>query len=117
MKTDTKKDVFEESLLTIVAKSVSEMKGVTKMADVPDVIRGGILARDTFVRDGIKIVRDKTDNLVLDVYIRVEYGIKIPQLAWELQRQIQSDVKKDIGIGLSDINIHVEGVDMGDEND
>ncbi|MBO4235676.1 MAG: Asp23/Gls24 family envelope stress response protein [Firmicutes bacterium] len=117
MKTDITKDINEDKLAFLIRKSAIGMEGVTGMADMPEGLRGGILGRDTVMKDGVKLSRDKEDNAVVDVYIRVEYGIKIPQLAWELQRKIQDDIRSKTTIVLNDINIHVEGVEMGDKND
>lgn len=117
MKTDISKGVNEEKIVTLISKSASEMKGVTEMAETPEGLRESILARDVISRNGVRLSHDKEDNILIDVYIKVEYGIKIPQLAWELQRKVQSDVLAKTKLMLNDINIHVEGVDMGEKND
>ena len=117
MKTDIKKDISEEKLVALIIKSALAMEGVTGMVDMPEGLRGGILGRDVVMKDGVKLSRDKEDKTALDVYIRVEYGVKIPQLAWELQRKIQNDILAKTNITLNDINIHVEGVDMGEKYD
>lgn len=61
-----------------------------------------------------KAVKGKDKEITVDISIIVAYGTKIPQLAWELQRKVQWDIVMETGIKVNDINIHVEGVDMGE---
>ena len=117
MKAEDIKETTDETLIKLVRSSALDVVGVTAMAEDAEGLKPNILARDVLIREGIRLARDKEGKPILDVYIRVNYGIKIPQLAWEIQKKIQGDVKEKTGIVLNDINIHVEGVDMGDEND
>ena len=117
MKTDIQNEIDESALLKLVSESVLGMKGVTQMALEAEGLRSNILVRDTFIKDGVKLTKDKEGNITFDVYIRVVFGTKIPQLAWELQRKIQEDILSSSGLTINDINIHVEGVDLGDGNE
>ena len=120
MKTDSPKETTEEMfglLLELARESAINLEGVTSLAEEAEGLKPNILARDVIIGDGVKLSHDKEGNKVLDIYIRARYGVKIPQLAWELQKKIQSDIQEKMDILLNDINIHVEGVDMGEEND
>ena len=112
MKNDSLREVTADSVIEIATMSTTSLEGVTGMAKEAEGLKGSILTRDGTVKDGIKYSHDKEGNTTLDVYVRVKYGVKIPQLAWELQRKIQDDVNAKTGILLNDIHIHVEGVDM-----
>lgn len=59
----------------------------------------------------IKISR-KNDKITADIYITVYYGVKIPDLAWEIQQNTIAEVKKKLGINIEEVNIHVQGVSM-----
>lgn len=101
-------------ILNTVYESVCSMDGVTELAIDAEGLKGIILSRDIVSKNGIKLSKDKEGNLTLDVYIRVKYETIIPQLAWELQKKIQEDVNNKDGVMVNDINIHVEGVDLGE---
>lgn len=104
------------NLVLLASESASSLEGVTGLALDAEGLRNNILVRDV-IKEGVKLSRDKEGNISLDVYIRVKYGTKIPQLAWELQRKIQEDIKNKTDVLVSDINVHVEGVDLEAEHE
>ena len=42
---------------------------------------------------GIKVSKDK-EKITLDVFIVADYGVKIPQLAWDIQTAVKEHVLK-----------------------
>ena len=104
------------NLVHFASESASSLEGVTGLALDAEGLRNNILVRDV-IKEGVKLSRDKEGKISLDIYLRVKYGIKIPQLAWELQRKIQEDIKNKTDILVSDINVHVEGVDLEAEDE
>lgn len=67
----------------------------------------GLLGNDE--TDGIKIINDKK-GIILNIHIIVYYGINIPQLSYDIQMNIQKELKEH-DIKLQEINIIVEGID------
>ncbi|MDD7511419.1 MAG: Asp23/Gls24 family envelope stress response protein [Peptostreptococcaceae bacterium] len=63
---------------------------------------------------GIKIDRDD-EGIKIDLYIIVNFGAKIPQLAWEIQKKVKNQVEKKTGINVKIVNIHVQSVSMSGE--
>ena len=58
---------------------------------------------------GIKV--DIEDNKVkIDVNIIVEYGSRIPDVAFEIQKRVKKSVENMTGLVASEINVHVQGV-------
>lgn len=67
---------------------------------------------------GVKVIM--TNNEVsIDLYIVVDYGIKIPELAWNIQESVKTNVEKMTGLSVDKVNIHIEGISFpkDDEND
>ena len=59
---------------------------------------------------GIKV--EKTDNKAkIDVNIIVEYGSRIPDVAYEIQNRIKKAVEGMTGFKVEEVNVHVQGVD------
>ena len=58
---------------------------------------------------GIKV--DKTEATAkIDVNIIVEYGSRIPDVAYEIQTRVKKSVENMTGLKVSEVNVHVQGV-------
>jgi len=96
-------------VITVIAHTVaSEIEGVAGMSSgIADNI-SSVLGRKTSSK-GVKV--DITDNgVVIDFYIVVDYGARIPEVAWRIQEKVKSAVESMSGMHVSAINIHVQGV-------
>jgi uncharacterized alkaline shock family protein YloU len=67
-----------------------------------------------FMRKGIRINQTE-EGLMLDLYITVEYGVKIPEIAWNIQERVKKDVESVIDQPVKKVNIHVQGVHFPEE--
>jgi len=65
---------------------------------------------------GVRLSREE-EGLVLDIYVIVEYRVKIPQLAWEIQSNVKKEVEGITDIKVKEVNIHVQGVDLPGEEE
>ena len=58
---------------------------------------------------GIKV--DKTEEKIkIDVNIIVEYGTRIPDVAFEIQNRVKKAVENMTGMKVEEVNVHVQGV-------
>ena len=58
---------------------------------------------------GIKV--DNTEKLLkIDVNIIVEYGARIPDVAYEIQKRVKKAVENMTGLNVEEVNVHVQGV-------
>ena len=48
----------------------------------------------------------------IDLHIVVDYGVRIPDVAWKLQERIKQSVEQMTGLHVEEINIHVQGVNF-----
>jgi len=63
------------------------------------------------VAKGVKVEVNES-NAQIDLFIIVEYGAKIPDVAWNVQSKVKSEVESMTGLNVTDVNIHVEGVSV-----
>ena len=63
---------------------------------------------------GVKIDMTET-NVSADLYIVVKYGVRIPELAWEVQESVKNNIESMTGLTVDKVNIHIEGVNFDDE--
>jgi len=59
------------------------------------------------------------NNAAIDLYVVVEYGVRIPDVALKVQRNVKRAVESITGLEVSAINIHVQDVMISkvEEND
>jgi uncharacterized alkaline shock family protein YloU len=57
----------------------------------------------------LKVEIDDND-VTIDFYILVEYGARIPDVAWRIQEKVKSSIENMTGMNVASINIHVQGI-------
>ena len=101
--------IADDVVAIIAGKAVSEVNGVFGMAGG---FAGGItevLSGKKNLTKGIKV--DVSDNQVkIDVNIIVEYGVRIPDVAFEIQNRVKKAVESMTGLNVEEVNVHVQGV-------
>ncbi len=105
--------ISEEVVSTIAGLAASEVKGVSSMSAG---LTGGIydLIGKKNPSKGVKIEM-KEEGVFLDLYLVVEYGAKIPDVALEVQQAVKNSVETMTGLTASKIDIHIQGVKMEKE--
>ena len=102
--------ISNDVIAVISGVAVSEVQGVSSMAGG---FAGGIsevLSGKKNLAKGIKV--DKDENKVkIDVNIIVEYGTRIPDVAFEIQNRVKTSVENMTGLKVEEVNVHVQGVD------
>ena len=98
---------------TIAGIAASEIEGVSCMyTSFVDGFAQRFGAKKT--TKGVKV--DMSGNTVgIDLYIVVDYGVKIPELAWTIQENVKNNVEAMTGLSVSFVNIHIEGISFDDE--
>ena len=48
----------------------------------------------------------------IDIFLVADYGVKIPQLAWDIQNEVKKSVSGITDQILNAVNIHVQGVSL-----
>ena len=101
--------IADDVVAVIAGVAVSEVAGV---ADMAGGFAGGItevLSGKKNLAKGIKVeVGDKDTKI--DVNIIVEYGVRIPDVAFEIQNRVKKAVETMTGLKVVEVNVHVQGV-------
>lgn len=108
--------ISDETIASYAAGVALGIGGVHELTGgLTDSISKNILGKDSSGK-GIKLTRNE-EGLILDVYVIVEYKVKIPQLAWEIQGTIKREIEGLTGLSVLEVNIHVQGVNLPGEED
>lgn len=105
--------ISEDVVSTIAGLAASEVQGVASMSAG---LTGGIydLIGKKNPSKGVKIEM-KEEEVFLDLYLVVEYGAKIPDVALEVQQAVKNSVETMTGLTASKVDIHIQGVKMEKE--
>lgn len=99
---------------TIAGIAASEIEGVSCMhTSFAQGFAKRLGARKN-ASNGVKVDMNE-DNVSIDLYIVVDYGVKIPELAWSVQENVKNSVETMTGLPVSKVNIHIEGISFGKE--
>ena len=101
-------DISKAAVATIANRAVMQCYGVVGMAN-KNLANGisHILSRDS--RRGID-VSIEDEEIVVDVYVIVEYGTRIRVVAESIQNTVKFHVEKSIGIPVCAVNVYVHGL-------
>ena len=101
--------ISNDVVAVIAGKAVSEAPGVYAMAGG---FAGGIsevLSGKKNLSKGIKVEVGEKETRI-DVNIIVEYGTRIPDVAFDIQNRVKSAVEGMTGLKVVAVNVHVQGV-------
>ena len=101
--------IANDVISVIAGVAVSEVPGVASMAGG---FAGGIsevLSGKKNLSKGIKVDAEEKD-VKIDVNIIVEYGSRIPDVAFDIQNRVKKSVENMTGLKVSEVNVHVQGV-------
>ena len=101
--------ISNDVIAVIAGVAASDVPGVASMAGG---IAGGLteaLKGKKNLAKGIKV--EATEKIAkIDVNIIVEYGSRIPDVAFEIQNRVKTSVESMTGLKVSEVNVHVQGV-------
>ena len=101
--------IANDVVAVIAGVAVSEVSGVAGMAGG---FAGGIsevFSGKKNLSKGIKVDADEKE-VKIDVNIIVEYGSRIPDVAFEIQNRVKKSVENMTGFKVEEVNVHVQGV-------
>lgn len=100
--------IANEAVATYAGIAVSEVQGVHGMAGGFAGITEALSGKKNLAK-GIK-VEVEGKNAKIDVNIIVEYGARIPEVAFEIQTRVKKSVENMTGLKVLEVNVHVQGV-------
>ncbi len=105
--------ITDRAIADIVGWTVLECYGVVGMAS-PSLRRGvaSLLSRDR-LHQGIQVDQGP-DHLRVKLYIIVEYGLNVAEVAGNVRSQVAYNVERMIGRPITALQVYVQGVRVGD---
>ncbi len=103
-------NISDDVISTVVGMTLSEIKGIyasgSNLGSIAEIFSG-----KKNVGKGVKVSVDGT-QVSMDLHVIVEYGVRIPDVAWQAQEKVKEAVESITGLSVDKINIHVEGINI-----
>ncbi|MDN5365469.1 MAG: hypothetical protein PWP44_672 [Thermacetogenium sp.] len=100
--------IANEVVAVIAGLAATEVEGLAGMSGG---IAGGIaemLGRKNLSR-GVKVEVGEREAAV-DLYVIVEFGVQIPEVAMRVQENVKQAIESMTGLKVVEVNVHVQGV-------
>lgn len=107
-------EVTPAAIASIVNHAVRQCYGVVGMAN-KNLVDGiaHLLSKDS--RQGIEVNINGRD-IVIDVYVIVQYGMRISAVANSLKHTISFHVEQTLGIPVKAVNVFIQGLRISEED-
>jgi len=106
-------NISKETIRYIVSLNLADVKGVvgnkkTVKNEISEMLMGNtnIISNAS---NNIKI-EIKDNKIFIDLFTIIKYGVRIPDIAWDIQNRIKEELIRKIGTDASEINIHIQGI-------
>jgi len=109
-----KVEIAPEVIEVITGIAASEVEGISSMR--------GSFASDVVEKFGRKShskgvkVELTNHEIIIDLYVVIDFGVSIPKVAEKLQTNIRQTLMNMIALEVSEINVHVVGIQMEQES-
>ncbi|MBP1743592.1 MAG: putative alkaline shock protein [Firmicutes bacterium] len=103
--------ISDEVVAVISGIAATEIKGIIGMS--ANLVGGitQILSGRKNLSKGVKVSVGE-NSAAIDLYVVVEYGLKIPEVAYQVQENVRKAVESMTGLNVSAVNVHVQNVSI-----
>lgn len=105
--------IASEVIKIIAGLAAMEVKGVAGMS-------GGMvdgfaeLLKKKSLAKGVKVEVGEKQSAV-DLFVIIEYGTKIPDIAYQIQENVKRAIESMTGLEVVEVNVHIQGVEFRNE--
>ena len=92
--------ISNEVIVTIAGLAALEVENVETITTITDKL---------VKNNGVKIQIDE-EQIILDIYVNIEFGESIPDTAFKIQENVKNTVETMTGLNVVEVNVHVQGV-------
>ena len=108
-------NITKETIENIVSLNLADVKGVvgsrkTIMKEITDMLRGDTSENEIEEASRNIKVEIKDNKPLINLYIVIKYGVRIPDIAWDIQSRVKEGLMKKLGTDINEIDIHVQGI-------
>jgi len=108
-------NITKETIRSIVSLNLTDVKGVVGnrksiIKEITDMLKGDTNENETEEAVRSIKVEIKDNKPFINLYIIIKYGVRIPDIAWDIQSRVKENLMKKLNIDINEIDIHVQGI-------
>ncbi|HET8845538.1 MAG TPA: Asp23/Gls24 family envelope stress response protein [Ktedonobacteraceae bacterium] len=102
-------EVLPNAIHSIAARAIAECYGVVGIA-APRLHNGrAVLLSPEQSNQGVQ-VHLVNEQIVIEVYVALEYGLRITEIAHNIMSSVKFSIEKMLGTPVSQVNVNVQGL-------
>ena len=107
-------EVAPRAIATIASRAVMGCYGVVGMS--AKNLRDGlaVLLQQENPYRGVEVQFVDRYKIIIDLYVIVEYGLRITEVAQNIVESVKFCVEKALGVPVVQVNVHVQGMHVSD---
>lgn len=100
--------ISEDVIAQLATKAVNSVEGASPAS--PGLMANLRIGRKT--ANGVRIIisEGETPEISVDAYITVKYGLRIPDVCWDVQEAVKDQVERFTGYSIKGVNVYVQGI-------
>ncbi|EKK20716.1 alkaline shock protein [Fructilactobacillus florum 8D] len=102
-------EVAPQVIEVIAGIAANHVEGVNRMQGTFSASVKGIFGRKERSQ-GITLRFDEDQNLNVDVFVYLDYGVSVPKIALKIQDQVRQQLLFMTDLQVATVNVHVEGI-------
>lgn len=104
--------ISDETLAIIVGLAINQVEGVAGMSTTITEELAEVFGKKAQSK-GIKVELG-SDGLIIDLSIVVQFGYRIPDVAWNIQEKVRKDILAMTEYKVDSINVYVQSIDFSE---
>ena len=105
--------ISEDVIAQLATKAINSVEGVTPAN--PGLMANLRLGRKTVNGVRISISDGDSPEIVVDAYVSVKYGLRIPDVCWDVQEAIKDQIERFTGYNIKGVNVYVQGISFAEK--
>ena len=102
--------IADEVVAIIAELAATEVEGVASMAgNITNELVGKLGMKN--LSRGVKVAVSENE-VTVELSLNMAYGYSIPKTSAKVQERVKSAIENMTGLSVSEVNIHIAGVDM-----
>ncbi len=113
LKIDLGKIIYDEDYIASIAGySALECYGLVGMSQKNMSEMFTNLFKGDNLKKGVKIKTDGSENIIIELYITVKYGVSLSAVAENIIDKVKYSVEKETGLNVQSVDIIVQGIQI-----
>ncbi len=105
--------ISEDVIAQLAIKALFSVDGVAPAT--PGLMANLRMGRKAANGVRITITGTDTPEIQVDTYISVKYGLRIPDVCWDVQEAIKDQVERFTGYAVKAVNVYVQGITFAEK--